>query len=95
LSKYLISKFLYTIDRDLDLVELPGRPRGTVTWWEWSRPACPQHPGAERSTWLGSSATGGWPPDCVRLFELGAHSFLTLTLFIAVQAGLQERWPSA
>jgi hypothetical protein len=34
-SKYLLNKFLYTIDRDPDLVErYRDDPRGTVDWWE-------------------------------------------------------------
>ena len=42
---------------------------------------------AERSTWLAFTAEEGRAlreHDHVRLFELGAHPFLTLTLFIAM-----------
>jgi hypothetical protein len=89
MTKYLIDKFLYTVDRDPELVERYREdPRGTVTWWEAERANallnC--HTG-EASTWLRFTdeereALAGH--DHVRLFELGAHPFLTLTLFIAM-----------
>jgi hypothetical protein len=52
-SKYLMNKFLFTIDRDPELVErYRTNPRGTVEWWEAERASvilnCPE---AERSTW--------------------------------------------
>ncbi|WP_214108877.1 hypothetical protein [Acrocarpospora catenulata] len=89
MSKYLLNKFLYTVDRDPDLVERYREdPSGTVTWWEstMANTILNCHTG-ESSTWLTFS-----PPerdaltshDYVRLFELGAHPFLTLTLFIAM-----------
>ena len=35
MSKYLLDKFLYTVDRDPELVERYREdPAGTVTWWE-------------------------------------------------------------
>ena len=35
MSKYLLNKFLYTVDRDPDLVErYRDDPAGTVEWWE-------------------------------------------------------------
>ena len=35
MSKYLLDKFLYTVDRDPDLVERYREdPAGTVAWWE-------------------------------------------------------------
>ena len=35
MSKYLLDKFLYTVDRDPDLVErYRSDPAGTVDWWE-------------------------------------------------------------
>jgi len=53
-SKYLINKFLYTVDRDPELTErYRDDPRGTVAWWEAERAnvilGCHE---AERSTWL-------------------------------------------
>jgi hypothetical protein len=89
MSKYLVNKFLYTIDRDPELVErYRADPRGTVTWWEAQRANVVLNiPEAERSTWLRftdaeRAALAGH--DYVALFELGAHNFLTLTLFIAM-----------
>ncbi|MGD0558736.1 MAG: hypothetical protein ABSA93_27635 [Streptosporangiaceae bacterium] len=89
MSKYLLDKFLYTVDRDPELVErYRSDPRGTVAWWEAERANellnC--HSG-ERSTWLAFDDTEREAlatHDYVRLFELGAHPFLTLTLFIAM-----------
>lgn len=92
MSKYLLNKFLFTVDRDPELVErYRGDPAGTVAWWESEQAGlilgCHQ---GERSTWLAFTdpereALAGH--DYVGLFELGAHPFLTLTLFI----GLFER----
>jgi hypothetical protein len=89
MSKYLLDKFLYTIDRDPELIERYREdPAGTVAWWEAEKANiilnC--HEG-ERSTWLSFTdaerkALAGH--DYVRLFELGAHPFLTLTLFIGM-----------
>ena len=89
MSKYLVNKFLYTIDRDPELVERYREdPRGTVTWWEQERANLLLNcPGAERSTWLeftGAEREALATHDYVALFELGAHNFLTLTLFIAL-----------
>ena len=89
MSKYLLDKFLFTIDRDPELVERYRQdPRGTVTWWEAEQAGLILNcHGQERSTWLAFSdaerdalATH----DYVTLFELGAHNFLLLTLFIAL-----------
>ena len=89
MSKYLLDKFLYTVDRDAGLVErYRSDPRATVAWWEAERANvilnCPE---PERSSWLAFTdverealATH----DYVTLFELGAHNFLLLTLFIAL-----------
>ena len=89
MSKYLLNKFLFTVDRDPELVErYRDDPQGTVTWWEATEANkilnC--HTG-EASTWLAfddgervALATHDYP----KLFELGAHPFLTLTLFIAM-----------
>lgn len=89
MSKYLLNKFLYTVDRDAELVErYRADPAGTVAWWEAERANtllnC--HSG-EASTWLrftGEERTALSTHDHCRLFELGAHPFLTLTLFIAM-----------
>ncbi len=89
MSKYLLDKFLFTVDRDPDLVERYREdPAGTVAWWEAERANvilnCLE---AERSTWLAFSdeeRRALTEHDHVALFQLGAHPFLTLTLFIAM-----------
>jgi hypothetical protein len=88
-SKYLLDKFLYTVDRDPDLVERYREdPAATVAWWEEEMANrilnCPSR---ERSTWLAFSEEERRAlrdQDHVTLFEMGAHPFLTLTLFIAM-----------
>jgi hypothetical protein len=88
-SKYLLDKFLFTVDRDPDLVErYRDDPAGTVAWWEAEQANrilnCIDQ---ESSTWLAfddteraALATHDYPT----LSSLGAHPFLTLTLFIAM-----------
>ena len=89
MSKYLLNKFLYTVDRDPELVErYRADPRGTVAWWEDDRANLILNcPAGERSTWLtftDAEREALAAHDYVKLFELGAHNFLTLTLFIAM-----------
>jgi len=89
MSKYLLDKFLYTVDRYPDLVErFREDPEGTVSWWEEEMANmilnCTVQ---ERSTWLqftDSERRALREHDHVALFEMGAHPFLTLTLFIAM-----------
>lgn len=89
MSKYLVNKFLFTVDRDPALVERYREdPRGTVEWWEAEEANrilnCISE---ERSTWLAfedEEREALASHDHVRLFGLGAHPFLTLTLFIAM-----------
>lgn len=89
MSRYLLNKFLYTVDRDPDLVErYRDDPRGTVDWWaaERANELLNSHVG-EASTWLSFTDTEREAlvdHDYVKLFALGAHPFLTLTLFIAM-----------
>lgn len=89
MSRYLLDKFLFTVDRDPELVERYREdPRGTVQWWEAERAnALLNCHSGEASTWLSFTeaerealATHDYPA----LFGLGAHPFLTLTLFIAM-----------
>ena len=89
MSRYLVNKFLFTVDRDPELVErYRTDPVGTVTWWEETR--ANRILGVidgEASTWLAFTDTEREAlrrHDHVALFELGAHPFLTLTLFIAL-----------
>jgi hypothetical protein len=89
MSKYLLDKFLFTVDRDPELVErYRDDPVGTVSWWEAERANtilnCTVQ---ERSTWLAFTEEERQAlreHDHVALFGMGAHPFLTLTLFIAM-----------
>jgi hypothetical protein len=89
MSKYLLDKFLFTVDRDPELVErYRDDPQGTVAWWEAEEANrilnCHQ---GEASTWLAftdEERTALRNRDHVALFDLGAHPFLTLTLWIAM-----------
>ena len=54
MSKYLLDKFLFTVDRDPELVErYRDDPAGTVAWWEaeMANSILNCHSG-ESSTWL-------------------------------------------
>jgi hypothetical protein len=89
MSKYLLNKFLFTVDRDPELVErYRTDPDGLVDWWEAEM--ANRILGAiseERSTWLAFSEDERQAlkrHDHVALFGMGAHPFLTLTLFIAM-----------
>ena len=89
MSKYLLDKFLFTVDRDPELTERYREdPAGTVETWERETAntllGCTP---AERTTWLAftdEERAALREHDHVRLFEMGAHPFLTLTLFIAM-----------
>ncbi len=89
MSKYLLNKFLFTVDRDQDLVERYREdPVGTVAWWESEHAnrllGCVDE---ERSTWLAfdeAEREALRTHDYPTLFAMGAHPFLTLTLFIAM-----------
>ena len=89
MSKYLLDKFLFTVDRDPELVErYREEPAETVRWWEQEMANrllnCVDQ---EQSTWLAFTAeerTALIEQDHVTLFSMGAHPFLTLTLFIAM-----------
>ena len=89
MSKYLLNKFLFTVDRDPDLVErYRTDPAGTVATWEgeYANRLLNCHTG-EASTWLAfepAEREALSTHDHVALFAMGAHPFLTLTLFIAM-----------
>jgi hypothetical protein len=89
MSKYLIDKFLFTVDRDPELVERYREdPQGLVAWWEETQAnRILNVPGAEASTWLAftdAEREALATHDHIALFRMGAHPFLTLTLFIAM-----------
>ncbi len=89
MSRYYVNKFLYQVDRDPELLSAyKTDPAGLIDRWE-----------AEYGRWLGTSNTvekTTWlaltalerralvEHDYVALFEMGAHFFLTLTIFIAL-----------
>ncbi|GAA4735525.1 hypothetical protein GCM10023328_14600 [Modestobacter marinus] len=89
MSKYLLDKFLFTVDRDPELTERYREdPAGTVTWWEQEMANTMLNciP-AEKTTWLAftdDERRALAEHDHVALFQMGAHPFLTLTLFIAM-----------
>jgi hypothetical protein len=89
MSKYYVNKFLYQVDRDPELLAAyKADPAALIERWEnelgrWL--------GAgnrvETTTWLSLTAeerTALVDHDYSKLFELGAHFFLTLTIFIAI-----------
>ncbi len=89
MSRYLLDKFLFTVDRDPELVERYREdPAGLVAWWEENLAnRILGLPPEESSTWQrleDEERRALVEQDYVRLFELGAHHFLTLTLFIAM-----------
>ena len=89
MAKYLVNKFLFTVDRDPELVErYRSDPRGFVAWWEAERANTLLNcHAAEESTWLrftDAEREALSTHDYPALFGLGAHPFLTLTLFIAM-----------
>ena len=89
MSRYLLDKFLYTVDRDPGLTERYREdPAGTVEWWEREMAGTVLNcTAAEKSTWLSfepDERRALREHDHVALFQLGAHPFLTLTLFIAM-----------
>jgi hypothetical protein len=91
-SKYLLNKFLHTIDRDPQLVECYRQdPRGTVAGWEAERANAilnlPEMEKSTRQAFTNDERQALSTYDYVKyvkLFELGAHHFLTLTLCIAL-----------
>jgi len=89
MSKYLLNKFLFTVDRDADLLErYRADPAEFVNYWEKTYANrilnCLE---SERSTWQkldDKEREALVNRDYVALFGLGAHPFLTLTLFIGM-----------
>ncbi len=90
MSKYYVNKFLYQVDRDPELLAAyKEQPAALISRWE-----------SEYGQWLGAGGGRvektswlGFTPeerqalekhDYVTLFEMGAHIFLTLTIFIAI-----------
>jgi hypothetical protein len=89
MSKYLLDKFLYTVDRDPEWVErYRNEPGEFVAWWEENEAnrILNVH-SVEKSSWQAFSdeeRRALAEHDYPTLFSMGAHPFLTLTLFIAM-----------
>ena len=86
MSKYYVDKFLFTVDRDPELLRrYKEDPRSLVLTWEQS--IGPKLNDAETSTvnfLTGKEREILISHDYVALFEMGAHFFLCLTIFIAL-----------
>lgn len=86
MSKYYVDKFLYTVDRDPDYLRRYAEdPRTFVATWEQS--IGPRLNEAETSTVTGftdEEREALINHDYVRLFEMGAHFFLNLTIFVGI-----------
>ena len=89
MSKYYVNKFLYQVDRDPELLSAyKADPAGLIERWEndygrWLGTG----DRVERTTWLdftNEERAALIGHDYVALFEMGAHFFLTLTIFIAI-----------
>lgn len=89
MSKYYVNKFLYQVDADPELLAAyKADPEGLVRRWEdeYGRRLGTNN-SVEKTTWLhftDAERTALVTHDYVALFELGAHFFLTLTIFIAL-----------
>lgn len=89
MSKYYVNKFLYQVDRDPQLLgAYKADPAALVTQWEQQiGPWLGTGDRVEKTTWLSftdEERTALIEHDYARLFELGAHFFLSLTIFIAI-----------
>lgn len=88
MSKYYVDKFLYTTDRDPDLMRrYKEEPADYMTWWEEHLGPRLGDSDAEKTTWLAFTPVERQAlieHDYVTLFELGAHFFLSLTIYIGL-----------
>jgi hypothetical protein len=88
MSKYYLNKFLFTVDRDPRLLaRYMESPRGFVATWEQS--IGPKLIGNETEASTAHAFTQKErnalvDHDYVALFEMGAHFFLNLTIFIGI-----------
>ncbi len=86
MSKYYVNKFLFTVDRNPEyLKRYTEDPRTFVATWEQS--IGPRLNDAEMSTvhsFTDAERTALIEHDYVALFEMGAHFFLNLTIFIGI-----------
>lgn len=86
MSRYYVDKFLFTVDRDPEyLKRYAEEPRTFVATWEQS--IGPKLNDAEMSTvhsFTDKEREALINHDYVALFEMGAHFFLNLTIFIGI-----------
>lgn len=86
MSKYYVNKFLFTVDRDPEYLRRYAEdPRTFVATWEQS--IGPKLNAAEISTvhsFTNEEREALVNHDYVALFEMGAHFFLNLTIFIGI-----------
>ncbi|MFB2554214.1 hypothetical protein [Herbiconiux liangxiaofengii] len=89
MSVYFVNKFLYQVDRDPELLAAyKADPEALVSRWENDLGTrLGNGDPAERTTWLrltDAERAALVDHDYVALFEIGAHFFLCLTIFIAI-----------
>jgi hypothetical protein len=88
MSKYYVNKFLYMVDRDPELLKrYAEEPRSFVATWEQSIGPKLINNDVEDSTvhaFTTAEREALINHDYVALFEMGAHFFLNLTLFIGI-----------
>lgn len=90
MSKHAVNKFLFQVDRDPDLLAAyKADPEGMVARWEqeYMPYLGAQGQRVEKVSWLHlepTERTALVEHDYVALFEMGAHYFLTLTIFIGI-----------
>ena len=86
MSKYYVNKFLYTTDRDPVLLQqYKSEPAAYMERWE--REIGPRLSDAETTSWTSFTPQERQAlidHDYVTLFELGAHFFLSLTIYIGI-----------
>jgi hypothetical protein len=89
MSKYYVNKFLYQVDRDPELLaRYKSEPKALIDFWEkeygqWLGTGNR----VEKTTWLtftDKERKALEDHDYVSLFEIGAHFFLCLTIYIAI-----------
>ena len=86
MSKYYVNKFLYTVDSDPELLKQYGEnPRALVARWEQSiGPRLNDYEITTVTSLSDSEREALVAHDYVALFEMGAHFFLSLSIFIGI-----------
>ena len=89
MSKYYVNKFLYQVDGDPGLLAAyKADPVASLSSWEQTHGSrLGTLNTVERTTWLAfepEERRALETHDYVALFEMGAHFFLCLTIFIAI-----------